>query len=111
MSDGADGTSPAGPQRRAHGRFRVSGEATVRREGGNNYRVRVFDISESGCKVEVVERPSVDEGMWVKFDGLERLHATVSWVAPPVAGLRFDRPIHPAVFAALVARVSRGGTA
>jgi hypothetical protein len=109
MDDDPDrGPAPQG-QRRSHHRFRIFGEAVLRREGSNNYRVQVFDISETGCKVEIVERPRVDEGVWVKFDGLETLHATVSWIAPPIAGLRFDRPIYPAVFEALVARLLRAG--
>jgi hypothetical protein len=95
--------------RRSHHRLAVAAEAILRREGGNNYRVRVFDISETGCKVEIVERPSVAEGVWVKFEGLENIHATVSWIAHPVAGLKFDRPIHRAVFEMLMARLSDGG--
>ena len=108
MNDEPDESSSWPSQRRSHDRHRVAGEATLRREGGNNYRVRIYDISETGCKTEIVEHPRVAEGVWVKFDGLEALHATVTWIAPPVAGLRFDRPIHPAVFDALMARLSRG---
>jgi hypothetical protein len=94
--------------RRSHHRLAVAAEAILRREGGNNYRVRVFDISETGCKVEIVERPSVAEGVWVKFEGLETIHATVSWIAHPVAGLKFDRPFHPAVFEMLMKKLSGG---
>jgi hypothetical protein len=91
---------------RSHRRVPVTAEAILRREGGNNYRVRIFDISETGCKVEIVERPAVAEGVWVKFEGLENIHATVSWTAHPVAGLKFDRPMHPAVFEMLLRRLS-----
>lgn len=109
MNDEPDAPSSRPSQRRSRDRFQVAGEATLRREGGNNYRVRIYDISETGCKTEIVEHPSVAEGVWVKFDGLEALHATVTWIAPPVAGLRFDRPIHPAVFEALITSLSGGG--
>jgi hypothetical protein len=107
MKNGPHGTPPLEPQPRANDRFAVAGEATLRREGGNNYRVQVFDISSTGCKVEIVERPVVDERVWIRFEGLESLHATVMWVAPPLAGLQFERPIHPAVFAALMTTLSR----
>lgn len=88
--------------RRLDRRLKVDCEILLRREGRNNYRVRLFDLSTTGCKVELVERPRLLERMWVKFDRLEPLHAVVSWIQPPVAGLRFERPIHPAVFELLV---------
>jgi hypothetical protein len=97
---------PSQPDRRGHERLRVLAEATLRRDGSSNYRVQVFDVSQEGCKVEIVERPSVGEGVWLRFDGLEAMHAMVSWVAPPLAGLRFDRPIHVAVFEALMKKLS-----
>jgi hypothetical protein len=105
MDDDPDPLPPT-PGRRSHVRLAITADAILRREGGNNYRVRIFDISETGCKVEIVERPSVAEGVWVKFEGLENIHATVSWIAHPVAGLKFDRPIHPAVFEQLIARLA-----
>lgn len=82
---------------------------TLRRDGSSNYRVRLFDLSVEGCKVEIVERPRVAEGVWLKFDGLEAVHATVIWVAPPVAGLRFDRPIHIAVLEAIMGKLKGAG--
>ena len=108
MNDQSDRPASS-PQRRAHDRFCVAAEAILRRAGGNSYNVRVFDISESGCKVETVERPAVGENVWVRFAGLENVQATVSWVAPPVAGLQFERPFHPAVFDALKARLFGAG--
>lgn len=103
MDDQSDRPPPS-PQRRAHNRIRVAGQVLVRRAGGNSYRVEIFDISESGCKIETVDRPVVGENLWVRFAGLEAIQATVSWIAPPLAGLQFERPIHPAVFDALKAR-------
>ena len=102
MDEGEQGTPPTDGQRRSHSRVEINAEAMVRRDGSNNYRVRILDISESGCKIEIVERPSVGEGIWVRFDGLQALHATVTWIAPPVAGIEFDHPIHPAVFDGLI---------
>jgi hypothetical protein len=98
------------PERRTDLRHPVRADASLRREGSGNYRVRVFDMSRNGCKVEIVERPHVAEGVWVKFDGLEAMHATVAWVDPPLAGLHFDRQIHPAVFDLLMTRLSLHGS-
>jgi hypothetical protein len=63
----------------------------------------LFDASPEGCKLEFVERPSVGERLWVKFDGLEAVEATVRWVAGHVGGLEFCRPLHAAVFDRLAA--------
>lgn len=103
MDDGEGGSGPV--ERRHHERARVLCDVTLRRDGGSNYRVRLFDLSLDGCKVEIVERPRVSEGVWLKFEALEPLHARVVWVAPPVAGLRFDRPIHVAVLEALMRKL------
>jgi hypothetical protein len=42
----------------------------------------------------------------VKFDGLEALEAEVCWVEEFTAGLRFEKPMHPAVFDLLVERLN-----
>jgi len=77
----------------------------VRRRGMTSFRVTVSDISPEGCKVELVERPSVDEHVLLKFDGIEAIDSEVCWVEGFTAGLKFERPIHPAVFDLMVARL------
>lgn len=90
-------------------RVGLNADVVLRRAGQNNYRTTIFDLSPHGCKVEFVERPRLDELVWVKFDGLEALDAYVCWVEGFAAGLEFQRPIHPAVFEMLVKKVARGG--
>jgi len=87
--------------------LRVGIEAMVklRRRGHHNFTVQVFDLSREGCKLEFLERPQLDETVWVKFEGLELLEATVCWVEGLCAGVEFARPIHPAVFDLLVSRL------
>jgi hypothetical protein len=41
----------------------------------------------------------------IKFEGFEVLDAQVCWVEGFVAGLRFEKPFHPAVFDLLLARL------
>lgn len=89
-------------------RLEVPGDVALRMPGHNNYHVRILDLSTDGCRVELVERPSVGDLMMVKFEGLEVMDAEVCWVEGFVAGLKFDRPIHPAVLDLLVERL--GGT-
>lgn len=82
-----------GPDRRP-----FTTEAGIRRSGGRAFRVRIFDLSPSGCKIEFVERPSIGERVWVKFDGLEAIEGTVRWVAGHIGGVQFTRPLHDGIF-------------
>ena len=91
------------PRRSA--RVSIQGEVQLRRSGQHNYIVNAFDISREGCRLEFVERPKLDETVWVKFEGLEAVEATVCWVEGFTIGVEFVRPIHPAVFDLLVDRV------
>lgn len=86
-------------------RISLTADVSLRRLGQSNYRVRVSDLSTDGCRVDLVERPRVDEHVLVKFEGLEALDAQVCWVEDFVAGLRFERPMHPAVFELLLERL------
>ena len=77
----------------------------LRRTGHGNYRVKIYDLSPEGCKTEFVERPELDELVWVKFDDLQSLEATVCWIRGTEVGLEFVRSIHSAVFAMLAAKL------
>lgn len=99
---------PAPVERRASDRIAVPGEIGLRQPGRQRYRVRVLDLSTSGCKAELVERPNVGEDMLVKFDGLEVLDAEVAWVDGFQAGLKFKQRIHPAVLDLLQRRLAGG---
>ncbi|MGE5562796.1 MAG: PilZ domain-containing protein [Bacillota bacterium] len=87
-------------------RHALSAEVAVRRLGRIAYRARAFDVSADGCKVELVDRPKLAEHVLVKFDGLESLEAEVCWIAGTCAGLRFERPIHPAVLSLMLERLA-----
>jgi hypothetical protein len=86
-------------------RVALSAEVTLRRLGYASFSVTVTDASPDGCKVELVERPAEGERVLVKFDGLEPLESEVCWVEGFTAGLKFARPMHPAVFDLLVERL------
>jgi len=88
---------------RATTRLEFTAEAGIRRAGVRGYRIRIFNASSEGCKVEFVERPAVGERVWIKFDGLEAVEGTVRWVAGHMGGVKFEQPLHEAVFQRLVA--------
>jgi hypothetical protein len=92
-------------QPRRSDRIALSADVSLRRLGQNSYRVKVTDLSPEGCKVDLVERPRVGEHMLLKLAGLEVLDAETCWVEGYVAGLRFEKPIHPAVVDLLLHRL------
>jgi hypothetical protein len=103
-SDGGLGPTPIP---RKSQRVHLSAEILLRRAGQHSYRVKIFDVSPHGCKAEFVVRPKLDEHVWVKFEGLESLEATVCWVRGFDVGLEFENPIHPAVFDLLVSKLAQ----
>ena len=86
-------------------RVTLAAEVTMRRHGGPNFRVNVFDASPDGCKIDFVDRPQLDERLSIRFEGLEALEAEVCWINQHCAGIKFARAIHPAVFDLLVERL------
>ena len=95
-------------QSRAEQRIPLVVQASLRRLGMGNYRINVSDLSPKGCKVDVVERPRVGEHVLLKFDQMDVIDAEVCWVREHHAGLRFERPIHDAVFTILMRRLASG---
>jgi hypothetical protein len=85
-------------KRRGADRLPLTAEVRLRRSGGQGFRVRVFDASPSGCKIEFVERPALGDRVWVKFGGLEALEATVRWLDGSYGGVEFARPVYGPVF-------------
>jgi len=94
---------------RGNERIALTAEVLMRRLGKSNYSANVFDMSLDGCKVEFIERPRIEEHVLIKFAGLEILDAEVCWVEGFRGGLRFEKPIHPAVFDMLLARLAGKG--
>lgn len=107
MDHGLEGRIPPPDPRdeRRSTRVAVNAQIALRRTGQLDYRVRVFDASQHGCKVEFVERPQLDERVWVKFEGIEAIEGLVRWIDGFVAGVDFVRPIHAAVFETLVPKL------
>ena len=86
-------------------RVEIAAMARLRRRGHHNFTVKAYDLSPEGCKLEFLERPELEETVWVKFDGLELLQARVCWIEDLKVGIEFVRPLHPAVFETLAARL------
>lgn len=106
MKQSSNGNGASNPTPRKSARVGLEAEVSLRRSGHTNYRANVHDVSQEGCKVEFVERPLLDEIVWVKFEGLEALEAMVCWIDGFAVGLEFQRPVHPAVFEVLLQRLA-----
>jgi hypothetical protein len=91
--------------KRRSARIPLMAEVVMRRSGRFNHKVGIDDLSREGCRLVFLERPELDERVWIKFDGLESLEAAVCWVNENAVGVEFARPIYPAVFDLLVQRV------
>lgn len=100
--------TPAREQVKRQSNRRAAGmEAQLRRIGRLSYSVELRDLSRDGCMIDLVERPVIGEVMHIKLPGLETLEARVRWVDNYIAGLKFERPMHPAVFELLLQRMGR----
>lgn len=92
------------PARKAE-RICVDAQVFLRRSGQLNYRVRAYDVTRFGCRLEFVERPSLRERVWIKFEGFSAVEGLVCWIDGFVAGIEFVHAIHPAVFDSLMPRL------
>lgn len=93
------------PRPRKSARVALQAEVQLRRSGQNHYLVNVFDVSPEGCKLEFVERPRLDETVWVKFAGYDAIQSSVCWIEGHTVGVEFVRPIYPAIFQMMVTRL------
>lgn len=90
---------PAGPDRdrRAQPRRALAAAATFRERGRSREDVRVTDLSPSGCRVVLKGALICGEHGWVTLPTLAPWGCAVAWRSDEEAGVRFERPLHPAV--------------
>ena len=89
-----NGTETGRPQRpRKSVRIELTADVLLRRAGKSHHKVKVFDLSTHGCKAEFIERPQLDERVWVKFKQLNAIEALSAGPGIPCRpGIR--DPIH-----------------
>ena len=90
--------------RRESPRSSVEAEVAVKKLGGFGFQLQALNVSAGGCRVELIEMVNSGEPVIVRLPALEPLGAEVAWVQGANAGLRFQRPLHPAVFDQLMDR-------
>ena len=98
-------------RRRSARRALLGSELRVRRIGGFNFQAGLKDVSTDGCRIELIEECEPGEDVIARFPELEPLGAWVRWTLGVTAGIEFMRPIHPAVFNALLGRLAEQASA
>lgn len=96
------------PERRSCERVAMHGDVHFRRAWEVPFTAELADLSATGCQIAPPVRVSDGERVWVKLPGLEALHSTIRWSCGWTAGAIFEKPLHPAVFDAILARLKRG---
>lgn len=89
----------------------VGSELRVRRIGGFSFQAGLWDVSSDGCRIELIEECAPGEDVIARFPQLEPMGAWVRWTQGVTAGVEFMRPIHPAVFKFLLARLGERASA
>ena len=105
MTNGqGSGSAARVPIARQSPRVSFPAELELRQSGHKRYQITVRDCSPQGCCLNLVDRLSLDEVVWIKMPGLESLEAYVCWTRDFLAGVEFTKPLHPAVFDMLLKR-------
>jgi hypothetical protein len=100
-----DDSSSETPKKRKADRVNVRTFVHFRLPGYHRAEVTLLDISPTGCRVDLPERASVGQTVWVTLPGLQPIESKVVWLRDWVAGVEFATPLYPSVYDALVARL------
>ncbi len=83
-------------QRRAK-RNGVQLNCTVRERSRSAVDATINDFSASGIRIQSNGVPLPGNQIWVRLSGLDSLTGRVAWTNGNLAGVEFERPLHPAV--------------
>ena len=90
-------------------RVSLVAEVSVRKRFDCRYKVSLLDLSSEGCRVEMVERASPGDMLFISLPGIETIEAEACWADGFVVGVRFKSPLHPSVFAMITKRMKKAG--
>jgi hypothetical protein len=108
MNDAGEEPSSVGaPRPRKAVRVNLRTFVHLRKSGYHRTEVTLLDVSAVGCKVDLPERVTAGETVWVTLPGLQPIETRVAWARDWIAGLQFETPLYPAVFEALVERLRK----
>jgi hypothetical protein len=96
-------------ERRGGPRIRANAIAMMRRQKESNEAIQIVDISPEGCGFRSGRPVAIGSRVWLGLPGLDTWVATVAWFKDGTGGLRFERPLPPALAARLAAATEGGG--
>jgi hypothetical protein len=87
-----------GREKRREARYDVALDAKVRNGSGSSRKVEVTNLSQGGCRFRLGERRiGAGSFLTITVERVGFLDARVKWRQDDWHGIRFDRPLHPAV--------------
>jgi hypothetical protein len=92
--------------RRRHERLELDADVEFRRKREAHYTIRMHDLTPHGCRIAPPEYVGTGELVWVQLPSLQSLLSRVKWTSGWQSGVEFDRPMHPAVFDMMAARLA-----
>lgn len=72
-------------------------DCTVRERSRSAVPAAINNFSASGIGIKSKGSPLPGSHIWVKLDGLDSVTGRVVWTNDNIAGVEFERPLHPAV--------------
>src|SRR3954466_10384096 len=97
---------PERMERRQWPRLPLEADVELRRRRETHYTIPMQDLTPQGCRVASPERLLGGEMVWVQLPSLASLPAQVKWTKTWQSGIEFEQPMHPAVFAMMMARLA-----
>ncbi len=77
------------------------------RNGQHRREAEALDLSQTGVRLKTLSPLRPGSVHWLKIANLEPLEVTVIWSEGFYSGCRFTRPLHPAVYASLLANLGK----
>ncbi|WP_340588456.1 PilZ domain-containing protein [Erythrobacter alti] len=89
--------------RRENGRVKVDLNCEIRVGARAWRKTRIADLTPGGFQVTILDMPARGTSVYLRFAGIQLLHAEVCWSDRDVAGCKFETPLSPYVFDHIVA--------
>ena len=76
----------------------VSIRAEIKESGSGKYQIWVVDLSKTGFKIKLLTSLEQTRTQFLMLPGFQPMAAHIAWREGDEYGLRFDKPLHIAVF-------------
>ncbi len=84
--------------RRRASRASVAVEANLRKPSDKPFKVRIRDISQTGCRAETVTKTREGDRVWLTIPGFAAIEGIIRWSDNKGFGCEWASPMHASVF-------------